>query len=88
MAGKDAGKKKTPDEFCCGNVEAMASDYVDRGLDEPLVVKMHRHLGFCPPCQSFVASFSQTVRLLQAMPSEAAPDGLRRSIMKRTTKRS
>ncbi|MSQ26446.1 MAG: hypothetical protein EXR49_09350 [Dehalococcoidia bacterium] len=88
MASTGAGKKKTPDEFCCGDVEAMASEFVDQGLDEPLVVKMHRHLGFCPPCQSFVASFSKTVRLLHAMPRKPAPDGLRQSIMKRTKKRS
>ena len=85
MVSADAEQSSTPDDLCCDDVEAMASDYVEQGLDEPLVVKLHRHMGFCPPCQSFIASFSKTVRLLKAMPLEPSPDGLQDSIIERTT---
>ncbi len=78
--------RKRSGEIECDDVHRLASDYVDRELQEPVLAKVQRHLRFCPPCQSFLASFGKTVGLLRAMPQERCPDGLRQGIIEETKK--
>ncbi len=77
-------KKTQSEDVCCDDVHAMASDYTDQELKEPVLVKVQRHLSFCPPCQSFLASFGKTVGLLRQVPKEQCPDSVRQGIIEKT----
>ncbi|MCH7552705.1 MAG: zf-HC2 domain-containing protein [Chloroflexi bacterium] len=76
--------KRKPEEVDCSDVQDLASDYVDEEMTESIVVKMRRHLSDCVPCQSFMTSFTNTIRALRSMPKEKASDEVRERILKQT----
>ena len=76
--------RRKSDDLKHKQVMDLASDYVDEELEEPVLAKVRRHLGFCPPCQSFMDSFGKTVRLLRSMPQEKAPESVRRRIIEQS----
>ncbi|MEE9284840.1 MAG: zf-HC2 domain-containing protein [Dehalococcoidia bacterium] len=78
--------RRKSNDLDCDEVQDLASDYVDKELEEPVLAKVRRHLSFCPPCQSFMDSFGKTVRLLRSMPKEKAPDAVRQRIIEQTRK--
>ena len=75
------------EDLDCQEVKDLASDYVDEEMEEPLAVRVRRHLSFCPPCQSFISSFTSTVRALRSMPQERAPDAVRQRIIDETSQK-
>lgn len=42
--------RRKSDDFKHNQVQDLASDYVDEEIEEPMLAKVRRHLGFCPPC--------------------------------------
>lgn len=81
--------RRKSDELNCKEVQGLASDYVDEEMDESMLAKVKRHLGLCEGCESFMKSFSRTVRLLRSMPKPKAPEAVRQRILEQTeTKKS
>ncbi len=70
-------------DLCCDDARDLASDFVDEGLDEAMSHRLREHMGVCPPCEAFMATFSKTVKFLRRMPQASAPPDARERILSR-----
>ena len=54
------------------HVRDLASDYIDRELDQVPYDRVEAHLGWCPPCQASIDILRATMALLKSSKSEAS----------------
>ena len=64
----------------CREIFARLSEYLDGELDPAMCEAMQLHLGDCAPCQEFLESLRRTVGLLNRVPGEPMPEGMRRDL--------
>jgi anti-sigma factor (TIGR02949 family) len=61
---------------------ARLSEYLDGELPEDLCELIEGHMDGCPPCQDFLKSLENTVRLIKTAEAPAMPEELRRAVLK------
>ena len=62
-------------------VRAHLSDYLEGNLPEIRLRQIREHLDGCPSCRAFLATFGQTVELLNALPQPRAPSSAKRRLL-------
>ena len=73
----------------CRQLIDFIADYVDGALDEVSREDFERHLGVCPSCRAYLASYRETMSLTKIAitdePPEDVPEELVRAILAHRT---
>ena len=64
----------------CQEVFAGLSEYIDGELPEAVCEAIRAHNGNCPPCEAFMETFTKTVKLIRAQPSEPLPPAVKNEL--------
>jgi RNA polymerase sigma-70 factor, ECF subfamily len=83
LARKDKGREKPtlepitplnagahPRERSCKQMFAELSDYLDDELDDSLCAELEKHMDGCQPCQAFLASLEESIKLCRTAQNE------------------
>lgn len=65
----------------CMEIFARLSEYLDGDLPEDLCERIEGHMEGCPPCQNFLKSLENTVRLIETTEAPAMPEDIRRAVL-------
>ncbi len=81
---KKAAKKKTASrpssaetgcgEPGCRDIGKLLFDYVEGALPAATAKALEAHLGHCPPCEDYIASYRKAVELGKKTPCEDIPE--------------
>ena len=69
--------------LCCQDIEELSSGYVDEDLSPSIAAQFKAHMGACPDCNTFYATFRATVLTLRNFPKRPAPPDLKDRIQAR-----
>jgi RNA polymerase sigma-70 factor (ECF subfamily) len=64
----------------CREIFARLSEYLDGELPRDLCDQIDGHMGDCPPCQAFLKSLEQTVKLVESVETPTMPEEVRRAV--------
>ena len=76
----DSGAGRLSSLPTCREIFAILSEYVDGALPEELCEAIQAHNGSCPPCEAFLATFTKTVELIRAQPTEPLPSDVKNAL--------
>lgn len=54
----------------CRQLISFIADYLDGGLDADARFEFERHLGVCPSCRAYLASYRETIQMAKAASTE------------------
>ncbi len=68
----------------CNEIISFLADYLDHELPAETLFEFERHLGVCPSCVAYLASYQETIKLAKSCGSalpEKPPDALVQAIL-------
>jgi len=65
----------------CKEIFARLSEYMDGELPDDICERIDGHMEDCPPCQAFLRSLENTVRLVEDQQPPRLPDDIRQSVL-------
>ena len=68
-------------ELAHEDVRNQGSDYLADALDPAETARIAAHVAQCPPCDRYLATLRSTTDLLGTLPTQPAPDHLRRRLL-------
>ena len=66
----------------CHELRALASSYLEEDLPADLRERLRLHLEWCENCGAFLATFRETIEMLQSLPRQKMPQELKRALLK------
>lgn len=68
-------------ELSCGKLRQMSSDFLDGTIGPKDLWKFSYHTERCSGCGAFVSSMRATIQTLNSLPSQNAPEELKKRLM-------
>jgi anti-sigma factor (TIGR02949 family) len=65
----------------CKDIFARLSEYMDGELPDDICERIDGHMDDCPPCQAFLRSLENTVRLVEDQQAPRMPEDIRQSVL-------